>query len=51
MVVRHALRQADIDDQDLADYLAAMLLDFGRRDRAWRVDGTTTSGTAISWTF
>ena len=38
VVVRHALRQADIDDRDLADYLAAMLLDFGRRDRAWRVD-------------
>jgi hypothetical protein len=38
VVVRYALRQADIDDRDLADYLAAMLLDFGRRDRAWRVD-------------
>jgi hypothetical protein len=38
VVVRHALRQAAIDDRDLADYLAAMLLDFGRRDRAWRVD-------------
>jgi hypothetical protein len=38
VVVRHALREADIDDPDLADYLAAMLLDFGRRDRAWRVD-------------
>jgi hypothetical protein len=38
VVVRHALRQAGIDDRDLADYLAAMLLDFGRRDRAWRVD-------------
>jgi hypothetical protein len=38
VLVRHALRQAAIDDRDLADYLAAMLLDFGRRDRAWRVD-------------
>ena len=38
VLVRHALRQAAIDDPDLADYLAAMLLDFGRRDRAWRVD-------------
>lgn len=38
VVVRHALRQAALDDRDLADYLAAMLLDFGRRDRAWRVD-------------
>ncbi|HEU5169092.1 MAG TPA: hypothetical protein VFU46_01070 [Gemmatimonadales bacterium] len=38
VLVRHALRRAGIDDRDLADYLAAMLLDFGRRDRAWRVD-------------
>jgi hypothetical protein len=38
VLVRHALREAEIDDRDLADYLAAMLLDFGRRDRAWRVD-------------
>ena len=27
-----------MDDRELADYLAAMLLDFGQRDRAWRVD-------------
>jgi hypothetical protein len=27
-----------VDDRDLADYLAALLLDFGQRDRAWRVD-------------
>jgi len=27
-----------VDDRELADYLAAMLLDFGQRDRAWRVD-------------
>lgn len=38
VVVRHTLRQAGIDDRELADYLASMLLDFGRRDRAWRVD-------------
>jgi hypothetical protein len=38
VVVRDALRRGGIDDRDLADYLAAMLLDFGRRDRAWRVD-------------
>ena len=38
VLVRHALRGAAIDDRELADYLAAMLLDFGRRDRAWRVD-------------
>jgi hypothetical protein len=38
VVVRHTLHGAGVDDRDLADYLAAMLLDFGRRDRAWRVD-------------
>jgi hypothetical protein len=38
VLVRHALRQAGIDDRELADYLAALLLDFGQRDRAWRID-------------
>jgi hypothetical protein len=38
VLVRHTLRGVAIDDRELADYLAAMLLDFGRRDRAWRVD-------------
>jgi hypothetical protein len=38
VLVRHTLRGAGIDDRELADYLAAMLLDFGRRDRAWRID-------------
>jgi hypothetical protein len=38
VLVRHALRGAGIDDRDLADYLAALLLDFGQRDRAWRID-------------
>ena len=38
VVTRHALVRAGIDDRDLADYLASMVLDFGRRDRAWRVD-------------
>ncbi len=37
VVVRHALRGAGIDDRELADYLAALLLDFGQRDRAWRI--------------
>src|SRR5438105_572274 len=36
VLVRHTLRGAGIDDRDLADYLASMLVDFGRRDRAWR---------------
>ena len=38
VLVRHALRRAEVDDRDLADYLAALLLEFGQRDRAWRVD-------------
>ncbi len=38
VLVRHTLRHAGLDDRDLADYLAALVVDFGRRDRAWRVD-------------
>jgi hypothetical protein len=38
VVVRHALRNSGVDDRELADYLAALLLDFGQRDRAWRID-------------
>ena len=38
VLVRHTLRRGGFDDRELADYLAALLLDFGERDRAWRVD-------------
>jgi hypothetical protein len=38
VVVRHALCSAGVDDRELADYLAALLLEFGQRDRALRVD-------------
>lgn len=38
VVVRHALRSEGLDDRDLADYVAALLLEFGSRDRANRVD-------------
>jgi hypothetical protein len=38
VLVRHALRRAGMEDRDLADYLAALMLEFGQRDRAWRVD-------------
>jgi hypothetical protein len=38
VVVRHALRASGLDDRDVADYLSAVLLDFGQRDRAWRID-------------
>ena len=38
VVLRHALRRSGVDDRDLADYLGSLMLEFGRRDRAWRVD-------------
>ena len=38
VLARHALRASGVEDRELADYLAALLVDFGRRDRAWRVD-------------
>jgi hypothetical protein len=38
VVVRHALRSAGLEERELADYLAALLLEFGQRDRAWRID-------------
>jgi hypothetical protein len=37
VMVRHALLGAGVGERDLADYLAALLLEFGRRDRANRV--------------
>jgi hypothetical protein len=37
VLVRHALRRSGLEDRDLADYLAALLLEFGQRDRAFRV--------------
>ena len=37
LLVRHALLETGIDDRTLADYLAALLLEFGREDRAFRV--------------
>lgn len=38
VMVRHALLGAGIAERDVADYLAALLLEFGQRDRAQRVD-------------
>ena len=38
VAVRHLLLRAGTDDRALTDYIASMLLEFGRRDRAWRVD-------------
>lgn len=37
LLVRHALLETGIDDRTLADYLAALLVEFGREDRAFRV--------------
>lgn len=37
VAVRHALRQAGVDDRELADYLAALLLEFGDHDRHTRI--------------
>lgn len=39
IVVRHALLEGGLDDRVLADYLAAVLVEFGRGDAAHRVDG------------
>ena len=38
VMMRHGLWRDGVDDRELADYLAALLLEFGRRDRAWRID-------------
>jgi hypothetical protein len=38
ILVRHALLESGIDDRTLADYIAAILLEFGREDRAYRID-------------
>jgi hypothetical protein len=37
VMVRHALRRLGEDDRTIADYLAALMLHFGHRDRARRV--------------
>ena len=38
VIVRHTLLRAGCDDRELAYYLAAMLVAFGKRDRAFRID-------------
>ena len=38
VLVRHALREEGLDDRTLADYCAALLREFGVRNRANRVD-------------
>src|SRR5688500_12024262 len=39
VMVRHALMQREIHDRRLADYAAAVLLEFAMAGRAHRVDG------------
>jgi hypothetical protein len=38
LLVRHALLESGIDDRVLADYIATLLIEFGREDRAYRAD-------------
>jgi hypothetical protein len=38
VTIRNALREFQVDDAELADYLGALLLEFGMRDRANRVE-------------
>lgn len=37
LLVRHALLESGLDDRTLADYIAAVLVEFGREDRAFRI--------------
>jgi hypothetical protein len=37
VLVRHALLGRGLDDRDVADYCAAVIREFGVRDRAWRI--------------
>ena len=37
LLVRHALLESGLDDRTLADYIAAILVEFGREDRAYRI--------------
>jgi hypothetical protein len=38
VMVRHALRGTGVDDLRLADYVGALVFEFGLRGRAWRID-------------
>lgn len=41
VLVRHALLENGIQDRMIADYLASLLLEFGRGDRAQRIDAAS----------
>ena len=42
VLVRHALLEVGIDDRGTADYVASLLVEFGRGGRAYRVSESTT---------
>jgi hypothetical protein len=42
VLVRHALLEVGIDDRGTADYVASLLVDFGRGARAYRISESTT---------
>jgi hypothetical protein len=42
VLIRHALLEDGITDRGIADYLAALILTFGREGRAWHVAEETT---------
>ncbi len=44
VAVRHTLLAAGVDDRDLADYLAALLLEFGQHHRRTRIRGEAGGG-------
>lgn len=37
-MVRHALLDQDVTDDVIADYLSALIIAFGQKDRAWKID-------------
>jgi hypothetical protein len=44
LLVRHALLEGGIDDRTLADYISALLMEFGKEDRAFKVDPAEPGG-------
>ena len=48
VMIRHALRQAGEGDRGLADYVSAIVIHFGFRDRAHRIAAPTTRSTTRS---
>ncbi len=51
VAVRHTLLGAGVDDRDLADYLAALLLEFGQHNRHVRIRGGAAGGASDDQTY